>query len=534
MQLIHRLSLRRLLAGESGIALPAVLGIMLLLTGLTAGIIATVQADTPLAREGQDRKAAYAAAEAGINAYLFRLAKDPDVWANCTAIGGPAFVNQQWNGTGVDPRAWRNLPGGSQARYTVELIPNSASTACSTSDATGTMLEQGVLRIRATGQMRGVKRSIIAKFRRRTFLDFLYFTDYETLDPAWYSRIVSGAPTVADVTAWAQNKCGYWRAPDNRGNQTYNGNWYDTSNNPHAFSTDCTEINFAPGDRIRGPFHTNDEILVCGHPQFGRTANDSVEVTAPSPGWRTSCSGASPTFTGTYTTNSPKLTMPPTNNALLADTLPAYIFTGAHNIVLGTSTLTVDGTTMAYPSNGLIYVQNGTCGQGYKSYDPYNQPSGCANVRVHGTYGTSLTIASAKDIIIDDDLTRTNDAVLGLIANDFVRVYHPVTYTSSSSCTNNTGTQFNVNIEAAILTLAHSFTVDNYFCGGALGTLTVAGVIAQKYRGPVGQGGTTITNGYIKDYNYDDRLAYRSPPHFLDPVSSSWRLLSENEQVPAR
>ena len=76
--------------------------------------------------------------------------------------------------------------------------------------------------------------------------------------------------------------------------------------------------------------------------------------------------------------------------------------------------------------------------------------------------------------------------------------------------------------------------VDNYYCGGPLGTLSITGAIVQKYRGPVGTGGTTISNGYVKDYDYDDRLKYREPPHFLDPVQSSWKVLSQTEQVPAR
>ena len=41
-------------------------------------------------------------------------------------------------------------------------------------------------------------------------------------------------------------------------------------------------------------------------------------------------------------------------------------------------------------------------------------------------------------------------------------------------------------IDAAILAINHSFIVDNYDCGSPLGTLTVNGAIAQKYRGAVG------------------------------------------------
>ena len=39
--------------------------------------------------------------------------------------------------------------------------------------------------------------------------------------------------------------------------------------------------------------------------------------------------------------------------------------------------------------------------------------------------------------------------------------------------------------------------------------------------------------GYTKDYKYDKRLRYRSPPFFLDPISAAWRIIRANEQVPA-
>ena len=86
-------------------------------------------------------------------------------------------------------------------------------------------------------------------------------------------------------------------------------------------------------------------------------------------------------------------------------------------------------------------------------------------------------------------------------------------------------------VDAAILALTHSFTVDNYECGNKLGTLTVRGAIAQKYRGPVGTGGTAGT-GYTKDYQYDQRLALRSPPRFMNPVQPAWALANRTEQIP--
>jgi hypothetical protein len=41
-------------------------------------------------------------------------------------------------------------------------------------------------------------------------------------------------------------------------------------------------------------------------------------------------------------------------------------------------------------------------------------------------------------------------------------------------------------------------------------------------------------SGYTKSYNYDDRLRYREPPSFLDPVQVSWRVVRQTEQVPPR
>ena len=138
-----------------------------------------------------------------------------------------------------------------------------------------------------------------------------------------------------------------------------------------------------------------------------------------------------------------------------------------------------------------------------------------------------MTFASTNDIIVTGDVTSTSgsDAVFGLIADNFVRVYHPV-----NGCNNAVGTLQNITIEAAILSLKHSFIVDNHDCGAGLGTLTVKGAIAQCFRGVVG---TTRPSGYLKDHNYDNRLRFRSPPYFLHPVSAAWKVIRTNEQVPA-
>ncbi len=120
--------------------------------------------------------------------------------------------------------------------------------------------------------------------------------------------------------------------------------------------------------------------------------------------------------------------------------------------------------------------------------------------------------------------------MLGLIANNFIRVAHPLSpdnNTTSSSCGGRTNavSQSNRRIDAAMLSIQHSFIVDHYNCGAPMANLTVTGAISQKFRGPVGTvSGTTPVSGYTKNYNYDDRLRYLAPPNFLDPVESAWHM----------
>ncbi len=79
------------------------------------------------------------------------------------------------------------------------------------------------------------------------------------------------------------------------------------------------------------------------------------------------------------------------------------------------------------------------------------------------------------------------------------------------------------------MALQHSFIVDNYDCGDPISdSLNVNGAIAQIFRGTVGTGGSGwINSGYLKNYNYDDRLAVLQPPYLFDLASSAWRVIRE-------
>jgi type II secretory pathway pseudopilin PulG len=491
--------------------------------------------DIPLARENQNRKQAYQAAQAGLEWYNYQLEKNPAYWTGCVrsnaggtlpAVGGqPAPVNQAWSGVGADPRQWRPLVNSKES-YTLEVIPATGQTTCSTASPQSTALQDNTLRIRSTGKSQNEKRSIVATYKRKSFLDFIYFTDRETLPPVAYT----GTST---SVAWAQANCDQVRS---------------------ARPSGCTNIQFAPTDVISGPLHTNDDsLLTCNGATFGR-AGDKIEVAGPDPGWvPASGCGSPPNYVGTKVMPASTLTLPPSNTSLATLADPNYTFTGqtclnftGNSVQVWTNRTWSGGVvdcsgaptlTRSLPApNGIIYIKNnGTgCTATYAYYQNYSDPSACGTAAISGTYSASTTIGAAQDVIVRDNVVRSGDNMLGVVANNFVRVYHPVKNRSGNSCQENGGPG-TIQIDAAILALNESFITDNWYCGSPTGTLTVNGAIAQKWRGAVGTGGSGgAATGYIKDYRYDDRLKFKEPPNFLDPVQTSWHIVRRTEQQPAR
>jgi hypothetical protein len=511
------------LRNQHGFTTVTLMGVLLIGGLLVAAGFAAVNPDISLSRADQDTKQAYGSAEAGLQWYLNRLGQDNSFYVHCTAVPAPnatenAPVNQRWNGSGSDPRVWRKLPG-EDAEYTVELLPAPGFSSCIQNNQYSMIDPNGNMRVRITGRSQGNYRTVLATLRRRNFLDFIYFTNYETLDPA--------TKTNASDVARAQTECARYRA---------------------SRTSFCDEIQFAPTDVIAGPLHTNDNLMVCSSPTFGRTSRDAIEVSGR-PAYVSaggSCGSPSPNFLGTLVNPAQALGMPPSNSELANIAATDYRFYGKTEITFSGDTMSVRnadrfGTvaqTMNLPPNGVIYVFNKSCTSGYSRTQTYpTAATGCGDVWIKGQYGRDLTIAAANDIVINGNLTRQSDGLLlGLIANNFVRVYHPVNFNQSggssvNGCTNKSDYLPNLTIHAAILALQHSFIVDNWYCAQPTGDLIIDGAIAQQFRGTVGTGGGGgIATGYRKQYSYNDRLRYREPPYFLDPVQASWRISRETEQ----
>jgi hypothetical protein len=147
---------------------------------------------------------------------------------------------------------------------------------------------------------------------------------------------------------------------------------------------------------------------------------------------------------------------------------------------------------------------------------------GCRNgdVFVKGAFDGAATIAAENYIFVVGDITYVDDQtdILGLVGNNAVWVWNPL-YTRGRNYYQVYSAQQPRRIDAAILSVAHTFMVQNYDKGTSRGTLTVNGAIAQKYRGPVA---TTGGTGYAKDYKYDERFKFKAPPKFLNPVTTTY------------
>jgi Tfp pilus assembly protein PilX len=500
---------------ESGFTMLITLGVMLVASLLMVAAFAAANGDIHLTQTDTNAKKAYYAAQAGISQYVYHLNQDVNYWTYCTE--GAAAENHALNQVGSTAHRLP-VPGASEEEYAIELLPSSTSPEhlCNKAKPVETMIEGGsnsggTFRIQSTGYSGNQKRTIVATFGHEGFLDFIYYTEYETLDSVTYTPV--------------EPKCAAF---------------YLTRPEPP-----CARIDFVSADHINGPMHTQDNASICGTPTFGRKLSDKIEFLR---GWRASCGGSEPIFKGTNVTKNLRSITPPPSDATLRNVVEA-----AYHYV-GKTTITLEGNKMqvitggithenvSFPPNGLIYVADGegSCPT-YTPYGPNYVDTNCGNVYVKGNYTGQLTIAAENDVVINGNITTpvngegipTTNAVLGLIADNFVRVYHPLNNTRGhefTECEPSNGNAVapapltNLTIYAAILAVNHSFIIDNYDCGKQLEKLTVYGAIAQIFRGTVGthNGSGEVLTGYAKNYNYDDRLRVESPPYFLSPVQAAW------------
>jgi hypothetical protein len=406
----HETAARLRAAGEDGFTM--LFALLALFVGglLTAAAFTAANGDINLTHTATLQTKAYYAALSGVQRYQYQLSSNPNYWIECNKIGL----------VGGKPESPVKVPGTTDEEYTIKTLASAGHTSCE-KEKQLTILEttgaaKGTFRILSTGTAgtgaTKVTRSIVATFAHPGFTKYVYESNYEVEDPANFSP----APT----------ECEHYYA-------------YRVA---HNLTGTCPPIEFAPEDKVNGPMHTNDAAEVCAAngnaPTFGRNSEDPIEMN----GGHYAASGCAnePNIVGKYTESAGSLLPPGTDAELLEGA--GDKFSGRTVLVLkaGTpNTLTVNGgPAKDFPANGVIYVENSSGGCTIAKYSPFDSntesDTGCGNVYVSGTYTESLTIASADDVIVNGNLTTTSEAsgeptggaTLGLIAENFVRVYHPV------------------------------------------------------------------------------------------------------------
>src|SRR6185503_2127980 len=124
---------RRLrMKAEDGYTMAAVMLVMLATSIMAAATFAAVGADIPFTRASQDRKEAYAAAEAGVEYYLYQLTRDNDYWRLCDSAPGPNGDPNPVNNVNPAPatRRWRTVTGTTDARFSIEVLPANNQPKC--------------------------------------------------------------------------------------------------------------------------------------------------------------------------------------------------------------------------------------------------------------------------------------------------------------------------------------------------------------------------------------------------------------------
>lgn len=259
-------------------------------------------------------------------------------------------------------------------------------------------------------------------------------------------------------------------------------------------------------DELSGPVHTNGTFNIAGDPTFHGM------VSSPNDWNGYSHMENDPQFLGGSDFNAEEKPMPTDDqlNKLRYDSQNGGLhFTNPIEI-----NLNADGTaTITEHLGGPWWNPNTTVHN--VTLSNYNGTiSSTRNVDIHGTLNGQLTVHSERDINITGDLVYNTDPRVDETSTDLLGLVSERQVVIDKDAHTQNGNQ-NLEIHASIMALDKSFTAEDYNSGGLRGELNLLGGIIQQERGPVGTfNGNNVTNGFSKNYEYDERLLEMIPPSY--------------------
>jgi Tfp pilus assembly protein PilX len=567
--MIRRLARRLKSSDDSGYVLAVVIGLGLVMLLMVATTLTVTTTGEQKSATDTDWNAALAAAYAGVEDYKSRIENDSSYarygnpsdpyTAASTGITLPtgSSANPAFNITATQP--WAVVPGsGGKAEFRYEIDNSHYGST-------------GVIELRSTGKVGNETRSVIADLKQNGFNDYVYYTNFEVQDP-----------TISGESASCGNY--YWIRPGScqniqfasgdvlRGKVHSNdrllvcGSDFKgavttaSQTNPlYAINGGCSDATWEAGKPVKTqsidmpptnqtmPLETRNDLpaqvphpgcMYTGPTSIKLNSNGTITVISPwtkytnisaTPGGSTNPAGCGKpgTATGQLGSTGGATFATPADNLIFVQNVPATSSDPNYwsSTAKPTNFTCTTGTTNGRSKEGFVF---GSFAYPTTNEDPpltstVSAPAyGCRNGDAYtsGTLQGHLTIATQNYIYVVGDLLYNNNQqdLLGLVAQNAVWIWNPMKNINSSGPSGTALLGQNRTIYGAILSVAHTFQVQNYQIGGARGTLKVVGSIAQNFRGTVGQG----SNGFLKDYGYDTRLTYSSPPKFLMPTSTTY------------
>lgn len=336
------------------------------------------------------------------------------------------------------------------------------------------------------------------------------------------------------------------------------------------YSVNENSINWVSGDTVWGPFHTEGEMYVGsggqpvfwgratavggtngqGTPHFygGYQAGNAVSVPMPTDISQTAnAAPTSSTFTNPSTGNSYDLYMtfnadgtvtysdsvgPPSNgkrtNKISGSNISSSSLFGA------------SGNAVVLVKDGDAHIQGTLSGQVTIVAQQGSSPSWTGSTYKNGSYqtpsnsdpGNNLYAVNSNsthdgNVIIESSITYKNDPQSNSSSTDMLGIV-----ADNSVALNNQKNTGNITIDAAIFARQGSFVYLDYdksvsgYPTGIMGTINMLGSITNKTRGGVGQG-SPLSNGYHKNYRFDNRFKDAYPPFF--PFTNTFEMISWRE-----
>jgi len=282
-------------------------------------------------------------------------------------------------------------------------------------------------------------------------------------------------------------------------------------------------INWATGDTVFGPFHSQDKLTVNGSPVFEGKTSSLL-------GYTKSPSSSTPQFLGGFESG---VNIP----------LPAS-FNNMDSIAQNGG-YWLHGKTDVY----ITLQRNGTVAFRYSAWTvapfkvmkidslPFNRVVAVdsCNVHIRGILMGQLTIACTQKVVstskagniwLDSSVvcntdplkTDSSSDMLGLVCDNGIWI-------KDTAYQNIPANGF--TIQASMLSRTSGFGAENYDSRPVAGQINMLGGIQQYQRQAVGQlGGTPqhVVNGFGKNYRYDNRLLINSPPFY--PTTGTYEVLT--------